>query len=611
MPPSIMGGELTGVGSGFTPSVIPNPLSPPGGASQEQVFRTPTTGATPAPLYARPGPAPGEFELFAQPPPRVSEFEAYVEKAVGRPLPRFGASLILKGNRGFAAPSTASVPPDYKLNPGDELLVNVFGPVEASLKLTIDSEGRIFIPKVGALTVAGMRYGDLASALTRRFDELYKQSKVSVIVSQLHGITVYVTGYAVSPGAYTVSSLSTLIDAVLMAGGPAASGSFRSIILKRDDKIVSRLDLYDLLLDGDRTHDAILQNGDVINIEPAGPEIAVTGSVNEPEIFEAKPGETLADIIKYAGGPNTLADNTRLVISRISQLDKGGPEQISFSDAKSMKASGGTIVGVLTDADLDRPREQQYVLASIEGEVAHPGRYYMPPGANIGDLIQKAGGLTHGAFLYGSIFERESIRRQQKLNFDRALDQLQLTAAASPIAESNKLSEIGSSGYQKAQGLQVSASALINQLKEQQPTGRLVLDVAYDAPRLPETLLLENNDQLQIPPLPPNVGVFGAVFGPGEFIYSSPRSLASYLDQAGGPQRFADKGAIFIVRADGSVVSVSKLHGLKNAAARPGDVIVVPVRASSSTFERIKEIAQVVFNFGLGAAALAIAGKQL
>jgi hypothetical protein len=254
------GGSQQGAGSGgaqgssqsdsFSPVVIPNSSNQNfgdvgGQAPAANPVANPTDGSNSGPLYVRPGSQPGQFELFQRPPPVLNEFEKFVSESVGRPLPRFGSALILTRARGFALAATATVPPDYTLNPGDQLMIGITGSVEASLRLTIDSEGRIFIPRIGAVNVAGVRYGDLAAAISRRIDEQYKRAKVSVVISHLHGLNIYVTGYAVSPGAYTVSSLSTMVDAVLAAGGPSAGGSFRIIQLRRNGQVITTLDLYD------------------------------------------------------------------------------------------------------------------------------------------------------------------------------------------------------------------------------------------------------------------------------------------------------------------------------------------------------------------------------
>jgi protein involved in polysaccharide export with SLBB domain len=605
-------GAAVAPSAAFSPTVIPSitetaptPLTAGSSVGTTLGITAPVTnpagpGTIDKPLYLRPGTQPGQFELFTQPPPQPGEFERFVERTLGRPLPRFGESLILEGGRGFATPPTTTVPPDYRLNPGDQLVIDITGSVETSMRLVINSEGRIFIPRIGQVDVAGLRYGDLEAAVSRRVNQQYKNARVSVVIGQLHGITIYVTGYAVSPGAYTVSSLSTLVDAVLAAGGPSAGGSFRFIELRRNGQLLTTLDLYDLLLKGDKTHDALLQNGDVINVAPVGAQLAVTGSVNNQAIYEARPADTIADVIGYAGGLDSLADSSRLVIASLADLDRAGSEELTFAEARSVPAARGDIIRVLSLAGIDRPLERQAVLATIDGEVDHPGRYYLPPGSTLADLLARAGGMTAGAFVYGTDLNRESVRRQQQVSFDRVIADLQLTAAVAPISALNR------GQAEQGPARQQAMLTVIEQLRQRRPDGRLVLDAPYGSNALPGTLRLEDNDTVHIPPVPTTVGVFGAVFEAGSFIYQPGQSVRDYLRRAGGPQRFADKGEIFVVHANGAVASTKQVKGMADRPALPGDVIFVPVRSSLDTFERIREVATVVYQLGLGVATLAV-----
>jgi protein involved in polysaccharide export with SLBB domain len=574
-----------------------------GAARAEYPVQAPTDGSNPGPLYLRPGKSPGEFELFQTPPPAPSEFETFVDAAVGMPLPRFGSALILNRARGFALATTTAVPPDYRLNPGDELLLGVTGSVESNLRLVIDSEGRIFVPRIGAISVAGLRYGDLAATLSRRLAEQFKQAKVSVVISHLRGVNVYVTGFAVNPGAYTVSSLSTMAEAVLSAGGPAAGGSFRSIQLRRGGQTVTTLDLYDLLLNGDRTHDPILQNDDVINIGPVGPELAVTGSVNAEAIYEAKAGETLGDMIRYAGGLNSLADDSRVIVSRLADLDAAGSQQLTLAAARAFPAERGDIVRILSLARVARPQERQAILATIEGEVDHPGRYYLSPGSTLADLVDRAGGLTSGAFVFGTKVEREAIKQQQQVSFDKAIDNLELTAAALPLSAS-----LFNGGATLAAARSQGAIAILDRLKNQKPDGRVVLDLAPDAASLPGKLALENNDRIFVPPRPKTVGVFGAVYQAGSFLYRPGARVRDFVKEAGGPQKIADRDDIFVVRANGAVLSNRAVHDLGHQPALPGDVVFVPVRTSASLLDKILTVGAVLDQFTIGALTLTALG---
>ena len=591
----------SGATSGFTPGYIPGTL-PPVPTLQTPVY-APTDGQHPGPLYARALGTPGEFALFQKPPPALNEFETYVESQVGTRLERFGSTLLLQQAQGFAVAPTTTVPSDYALNPGDTIDIGLTGSVEANLRLVIDSNGMVFIPKVGEVNVAGVRYGNLANAIKRRINTQFKQVTVSVIVSHLHGLTIYVTGYATSPGAYTVNSLSTMIDAVLTAGGPSAAGSYRMIELRRNGQLVSRLDLYQLLLNGDKSHDAILQNGDVLNIDPVGPELAIVGSVNAPAIFEAKPGETLDDILRYAGGFNTLADGARVVVRSLTDLDTGGSRQLASSALATLPAQRGDIVNVLSLARVARAQEREYILATIEGEVDHPGRYFLPPGSHLSDLLARAGGLSSGAFPYGTLVERETIKAQEQASFDKAIDNLELAAAALPLQAS-----VINGGATAATARSQGALQIIQRLKGQRPDGRLILDVAPDAANLPVALALENNDRIFIPPEPKTVGVFGAVYKTGSFLYARGERIEDYLGLAGGPERIADRGDVFVVRANGSVLSAHETHDLWRRPALPGDVIFVPVRSSASLFDKIVAVTSVIYQVGISALTLSALG---
>ena len=326
------------------------------------------------------------------PPAPPGEYEKYVAQVLGREVPRYGASLLLPSARDFTPPPTAAVPPDYRLNPGDEILVGLTGSVQSELRLTLDNDGAVFVPRVGRVSLAGVRYGDVAATLARRISDEYRDYRITVSVARLRGIRVYVTGYAANPGAYTLNSLSTLVNAVLAGGGPAAGGSFRSIQVRRNGAVVADFDSYDLLLRGDKSKDIVLQNEDVIYIAPVGPQVALTGSVNAEAIYEARPGESVADVIRYAGGISTLGDPTRTVVSRLSELDGRGWVELSLAQATAQPVTGGDILRFLSVADYARPLERQNILVTIEGQVAKPGHYYMPANSTMGDALAMAGG---------------------------------------------------------------------------------------------------------------------------------------------------------------------------------------------------------------------------
>lgn len=598
---------------------IPQFVSPIGAAQQSGASPAParSTASVPATPTAQgapsfepavieasqpeiPATASADTESGTEAPPRAgppSEFELHVSRLAGKPLRRFGAELLIPEARDFTAPPTVAVPDDYRLNPGDQLLIGLTGSVQASgLRLTIDRDGRIFVPRVGAIMVAGTRYGDVHDLIAREVGRQYRNFDLQVAVSRLRGLTVYVTGFAERPGSYTVGSLSTLVNAVLAAGGPAAGGSFRSIQLRRGGELVSDFDLYDLLLKGDKRGDAVLQNGDVIYIAPAGDQVAVVGAVNHEAIFEVGPGETIEDAILYAGGVNTIADNSRLlVLNTLEQSDEGWRE-LRPAEARGRPARRGDVIRVLSNLGIPRPLQQQPVLVTISGEVARPGRYYFQPGASLAHAIAEAGGLTPDAFPYASVITRESVREQQRESFDRAIKDMELLLTAQPLVSVDRAKMVQPANV-------ALIRSVVEQMRDREPSGRLVFDLPVNATRLPEDLILENNDTIHVPARPVTVGVFGAVASPASFAYRDGRTIGDFIRAAGGVQKLGDDDEIFVVRANGTVLA--KGGRVLRKPALPGDLIYVPVEANRGEFwARLRDISGTLFGGVAGAAAI-------
>ena len=573
-------------------------VNPLGGLSTDKI--------EPVQIYGsdRPTP-PGSIDATInprlKPPPPPNEFERYVENALGRKLPRFGADLLLPSNRDYAVPATATVPPDYILNVGDIVTISLTGSTEGSVDKEIDTNGRIFLPKVGSIQLAGVRYGDLKDRIAEAVGRQYRGYTVTVGIRQLRGIRVYVTGFANNPGAYTINSLSTMANAVLAAGGPAAGGSFRSIKLYRQGELVSDFDLYDLIRKGDRTSDAVLQNEDILVVPPVGEQVAITGSVNAEAIYEAKPGETIQTMLSYAGGTNDLADNSRVMLYRLSDLDRIGGQQIDRAETGRFLVKGGDLLQILSEGTLQRSQARQSVLVRIEGEVNKPGNYYVPANTTLGEVMQQAGGITSRGYVFGTRLERSSVRRQQREGFRDAVQQLEITLAAAPLTNGQTL-DAGERATQLA-----AARGVLDRLRDAEPDGRVVLELPPSATALPADLVLANNDRIVIPPRATTVGVFGAVYRPASFLFNEakPPRVRDYIERAGGPLRAADKGGIFVIRANGSVLS--KRNGALSARVLPGDVIFVPVKTqSTSIWARIREITTIVSQIGFTAAALAV-----
>lgn len=561
-------------------------------------------------LDGRNGPMDRGGYLNDKPRQFASEFERYVQNAVGNEvlIRRFGAELLSPaGRNNLTQEASSQIPQDYVISVGDEVQVSLWGSVEADLRLTVDRSGRITLPRVGPVMVAGLRYGDLAPAIDQRVGQVFRNYKLSASLGRLRSIRIYITGFTQKPGAYTVSSLSTLVNALMQAGGPSAAGSFRQIELRRNGKTISNFDLYDLLIKGDKSADRTLQAEDVVHINAVGPQVALVGSVNKPAIFELKPQDNLADVLAMAGGFTAVADRSRFTVERLDVRNEARVIEIALPKQAQEKPSNGDLLRAFSAVDAVLPQDRQSKRVKVEGEVRRPGEFILPANSRLADAIKAAGGLTPGAYLYGTDFSRESVRISQQENYERALRDME-----TELTRNSSSQRTGNADEAAAQSAKLLAtSKLIERLRAVKPSGRIVLQLNPNTKELPD-LVVEDGDRLLIPARPNSVGVFGSVYNGGSYLYSQGNSVTDFVKLAGGPTRGADKSSIFVVRANGGVVSASQKSGwmfsggaLDGLPAEPGDTVFVPEEMNKTTFmQEAKDWTQILYQFGLGAAAL-------
>ena len=222
-----------------------------------------------------------ERPIPARPQPdKPTEFQQLVAATAGAQLPIFGASLFGNVPTTFAPVQNIPVTPDYVIGPGDEIRLEIWGQVNQQASFVVDRTGSISVPQVGTIHVAGLKYSQLTDFLRSQLGRIYRNFDLNVNLGQLRSIQVFVVGEARRPGSYTISSLSTLLNALFASGGVLPQGSLRSISVKRSGSTIVTFDLYDLLLHGDKSKDIPLEPGDVIFIPTVGPQVAVVGSVN-------------------------------------------------------------------------------------------------------------------------------------------------------------------------------------------------------------------------------------------------------------------------------------------------------------------------------------------
>ncbi|WP_263358790.1 SLBB domain-containing protein [Acidicapsa ligni] len=819
--------------------------------------------------------AQGLRNLNALPPDPPTEFQRMVANSTGRMLQIYGAKLFRNAPTTFAPLDKVPVTPDYVVGPGDELLIQIWGQVTLNSRFTVDRTGNIYIPQVGTVRVVGLQFGQLQDYLKTQIGRVFRNFDLNVNMGQLRSIQVFVVGQARRPGSYTISSLSTLVNALFVTGGPNPQGSMRHIQLKRSGKVLTDFDLYDLLLHGDKSNDTQLLPGDVIYIPPVGAQVAVAGSINSPAIYELKSmtDSTIGDVLELAAGPTNTASRDKIRIERIDDhrmrsvidlaLDTVGRNQklkdgdilelvaiidrfkdgvtlrgnvanpghyawrsgmhvselfpdkdalitrdywikrgrlgdpvlgylpicppntsqnrdmglspnqgnntvqntgingpnppvrsyglagndspqdcipetpnngysvsseyssgtdnvagaaygtnntngvnnydrgnvsnsaamnnyplqsqglnrqlpddtsseagqgasrgsaaeamvgrypgqfpprndvalsapdidwsyavierqnketlttslFSFNlgglvlrhdSTQDLELQPGDVVTIFSKADIQVPQTEQTKLVHLEGEFISSGIYSVKPGETLRDLVQRAGGFTADAYLYGSEFMRESTRRVQQQRLNEYINEISLQATTNSVNSASR--SISALDTAAAQAQATQSQSVISNLRQARASGRIVLGLHPDSDSVAQlpAIPLEDGDRFVIPHIPATVSVTGAVYNPNAFLFGLHSHLRDYLNQAGGPNRDADRKRAYIIRADGSVISkqqIAKLGKDKFGALLiyPGDTIVIPLNLNKGVALRnIVDISQIVGQFGIALAA--------
>jgi len=319
-----------------------------------------------------------------------TEFQNIVRSSTGRSLSIFGSDLFSQVPSTFSPVDNIPVTPDYVIGPGDELQVQVWGQVNQSNSYTVDRTGTIYLSSVGPVHVAGLQFAQLREFLRSQMARVYRNFDLNVNMGQLRSIQIFVVGQVSKPGSYTISSLSTLLNALFASGGPLPQGSLRDIQVRRGDKVITHFDLYDLLLHGDKSKDVRLQSGDVIFIPNVGAQVAVLGSVSTPAVYELRDETTFDQIIALAGGKTSVAAGSTVRVERISEHTERSVLNLDLSTAtaRDTPVQDGDIVTVSPIVD----RFENAV--TLRGNVANPGRYAWFQGMRISDLIPNRDALV-------------------------------------------------------------------------------------------------------------------------------------------------------------------------------------------------------------------------
>jgi polysaccharide biosynthesis/export protein len=340
--------------------------------------------------------------------------------------PIFGREIFSRGSTQFQPMVAGPVDSEYPVGAGDELVIMLTGEVERAHTLTVSREGVLLIPQIGAVPANGLTLAQLEAALIPRFDRIYSgvgrtassPIRLQVMLGRLRTNLVYIVGAAERPGAYQVSSVATVFNALYQAGGPAENGSFRQIVVRRGGVVIRTVDLYRYIVDGDSSDDIRLQQGDIVHVPVATVRVRLAGSVRRPALYELMPDEGLRELIAYSGGLQDDADATA-VIDRVLPADQrqAGVNRIVV-DADLQGALAGRSVP-LQPGDRVRvssvPAERREIVV-VSGAVRRPGEYQWTSGLTLGSLLTRAEGLTEHAYqLRAHVFRFDPSDRSRRL----------------------------------------------------------------------------------------------------------------------------------------------------------------------------------------------------
>lgn len=318
-------------------------------------------------------------------------------------LKPFGYELFAGEPTTFEPASRIPVSPDYLLGPGDVLEVILFGSDNKSYSLAIGRNGTIDFPALGPIAVAGITFADAKQLLHQRIAEQILGVDVSISLGELRSIQVFILGEAYKPGSYTVSSLSTITNALFVSGGLNDIASLRNIRLKRAGQLIAELDLYDLLLHGDTLNDKRLQSGDVIHIPSVKNTASVNGEVRRPAIYELKGETRVEQLLELAGGLLPGAYASGAMIDRFAESGFRTVLDIDLKSAKDLATAieNGDLLTVTPVA------EHKELVVTLQGHVHHPGEFLWRPGLRVSDIVKHIQQLKPGADLDFALIRRE------------------------------------------------------------------------------------------------------------------------------------------------------------------------------------------------------------
>jgi len=504
---------------------------------------------------------------------------------------RFGENYFNSFQTTFIPLNEATFNPSYILDFGDILNIQIIGSEIGETSFRVQRNGTISIPGVAPINVAGISLDKASELINAKVSESLLGSRAYTSLDSLRDINVLIVGQANKPGMYTLSGSSTILSILSAAGGINENGSYRDIQLKRDKEIIETIDLYDIFSDGNLSFDTQLRSGDVILINSKLNEVRLTGSFANQAIFEIKSTDTLNEILKLAD-PLGLSDQSKITINRFNNGESKKIELYLAEASNFQLMNGDTIYAYNVLPRFEDTRE-----VILEGEVKTPGKYLVPNGSTLLDIIRLSGGYTSNAYPFGGIYLSSRAAELQKDSKNKSYDTLLRYLVSGPRFSS----------ILPAAGSLVTFLSL---LKNYEPIGRVQTE--FNLAKLEQdsnlNRILENGDKIIIPPQSKEVHVFGEVMNPGSFSYEPSLRPRDYIKSAGELSKVADAQRIIIVEPDGNTRTLNNNYLFffgSDIPLYPGSTIYVPRQLGKlDGIDLASNVAPIISSVALSLASL-------
>lgn len=482
-------------------------------------------------------------------------------------LQRFGDSFFSSIQSTFMPVNVPNLREDYILGVGDKLSIQMVGERSEIVNgLIIERDGSMSLPNIGKVFLTGTKLSEARIIINNYVQSKTIGNEVFVTLSELRDISVIILG-AENPGVYTISGGSNILHAINVAGGISESGSFRKVKILRNGELIQTIDLYETLIFGKGIFDFDLRSGDTILIEPLGFLVALSGGVNNPAFFEMKNGETVNDLIRFAGGFSQDHDKSQNIILERDSSNGSNIIPITVGKTKNMSLIPRDSIIVPMFAKI----LPTALKVKISGMVQRPGVYNIQEGETLSGLITRAGGYKDNAYPYGGVFFRKSAEEMSaKFNKRIYSDTINFL-----------VSNLGSGGGNSSQPLTGDfLKILIEESKAQDSIGRIIAE--FNLNKLQETPMLDtrlkNNDAINIPALSQQVYLFGDFNQPLILPYNPGFNPEDYIQLAAGRKTSATQHTVIIDPDGKSHYFTPSKFGLfnENIDIYPGSIIYLP-----------------------------------